>query len=125
MPVVVMIGVLAIVLALVLYSVGVWSGFRKRGVGRLQVTLLWLGVACDVGGTSAMASSLGYYRLDAHGILGTAAMIAMAAVAAVATYALVKADERLGGLVARWATAPWVFWVAMFLWGMASRAPKR
>jgi uncharacterized repeat protein (TIGR03987 family) len=124
-PVAIMIGVLSIVVAMVSYSAGVWSAFRKRGIGRMQVALLWLGVACDAGGTAMMALQVGYYRLDPHGIIGTVAIAGMAAVAAFATYALVKADERLGAKIASWAVAPWVFWVAMFVWGMIARAPRR
>ncbi len=62
MPVNVLVGLGSLLVALVLYSVGTWTAFRRKGFGVTQVVTLWLGFAFDVMATTSMAWRIG--RLD-------------------------------------------------------------
>jgi hypothetical protein len=129
MPVSVMVGLLALLLAVVFYSIGTWGAFRRRGFARSQVITLWTGAAFDIVATVAMASTIGGLDLSAkgwlHTVLALAVMAGMMVTAAVGTYALVKNDDKLARGTARFVAAPWVAWVAVFVWGMATRMPRR
>jgi len=59
MPVNVIVGLVSLLFALILYSVGTWSAFRRKGFGVSQVAALWLGFAFDVIATVSMAWRIG------------------------------------------------------------------
>ena len=126
MPVNVIVGLASLLIALVLYTVGTWTAFRRKGFGVTQVVTLWLGFAFDVVATASMAWNLGHLDFDTpagalHTTLAMIVMAGMAVSAAVGTYALVKHDDRLGATMARLIPAPWAFWLAMFLWGLSAK----
>ena len=57
-------------LALVFYSIGVWS---ERFQGRLKawhLVFFWLGLVCDTWGTGLMIEMAGGLTADIHGITG-------------------------------------------------------
>ncbi len=64
-----------IVLALIFYSIGVWS---ERLAGRLKlqhVVCFWLGLVFDTIGTSMMMEMAGGLTADIHGVTGVAAIL--------------------------------------------------
>jgi hypothetical protein len=126
MPVNVVIGLVCLLLALILYSVGTWTAFRRKGFGPVQVVTLWLGFTFDVIATISMAWRIGGLDFSTpagslHTILALVVMAGMAISAAVGTYAWSKQDAELGAKMARIIPAPWVLWLVMFLWGLASK----
>lgn len=129
MPVTVIVGLLALLLALIHYSIGVWTAFRRKGFGRLQVWTLWLGVFFDIAATVSMGWTVGGLDLSTkglpHTVLALIAFLGMLLVAIVGEMSYVRKDEALGARWSRYAIAPWVFWVAVFLWGLATRMPSR
>jgi hypothetical protein len=129
MPISVLIGVVSLLFAVVFYSMGVWGAFRRRGFSRLDVVALWVGAVFDIIATASMASTIGGLDLSQKGWLHTtlalAVMVGMMATAAVGTFAFVKHDEKVAAITARLAVAPWVAWIAVFVWGMATRMPRR
>lgn len=130
MPVNIMVGILGMFVAVVLYSVGVWGAFRAKAVRQRDVTLLWIGLVCDVGATVMMGLSVGGLDLRpgtpvVHTVLALVALFGMAAFTAAAQWAVSKDDGALGATVARWIVAPWVLWVVVFVFGFAVMMPRR
>jgi hypothetical protein len=126
MPVNVIVGLLSLLIALVLYTVGTWTAFRRKGFGPAQVTTLWLGFAFDVTATVSMAWRIGGLDFatparSLHTVLALLVMAGMAACAAAGTYAWSKRDGGLGARVARLVPAAWALWFAMFVWGLATK----
>jgi uncharacterized repeat protein (TIGR03987 family) len=82
------------VLALICYSIGVWS---ERIAGRLKawhVVFFWLGLVFDTMGTGMMMGMAGALALDVHSLTGVAAIVLMIIHAVWATVVLVRKDER-------------------------------
>jgi hypothetical protein len=126
MPVNVIVGLLSLLLALVLYSIGTWTAFRRKGFGPVQVVTLWLGFTFDVIATVSMAWRIGGLDFSTpagslHTVLALVVMAGMAISAAVGTYAWSKQDGQLGAKMARIIPAPWALWLVMFLWGLATK----
>jgi uncharacterized repeat protein (TIGR03987 family) len=89
------VAVIIINLALLFYSVGVWS---ERFQGRLKVwhtTFFWLGLVCDTWGTGMMFNYVGGMSYDIHGYSGLLAIILMLIHAIWATLVLLRRDEKL------------------------------
>ena len=130
MPPNVVIGLVALLVALVAYSIGVWGAWRKKGATPFHLACLWVGVVFDIVATASMSYSLGWkfdFSPDGwlHTVLALAVFLGMLIVASLTTGALKKADDALRATVAKWALAPWALWVAVFVWGMIERSPKR
>jgi hypothetical protein len=126
MPVNVIVGLLSLLLAFILYSVGTWTAFRRKGFGPVQVATLWLGFVLDVTATVSMAWRIGGLDFSTtagalHTILALVVMVGMAVSAAVGTYAWSKQDTQLGAKMARLIPLPWALWLLMFLWGLSAK----
>ena len=109
----------AMILALVLYSIGVWG---EKLVGRLkpwQLWFFWIGFACDTTGTTLMGRMAGKFDFDVHGLTGLAAILLMALHASWATAALVLKQEKVIANFHRFSVAVWTLWLVPFLSGMA------
>jgi hypothetical protein len=130
MPVNIIVGLVALLVALVMYSLGAWGAFRARTVTRRHITFLWIGLAFDVLATAMMAIQAGGLDLAPwpdllHTVLALAAMFGMLAAAIVGTRAIVRSNHALSAATARWVLAPWALWVLVFVWGMVSRGSQR
>ncbi len=130
MPVNIIIGLFALLVALVLYSMGVFGCIRAKAITQRHVTLLWIGFAFDTLATTMMAIEAGGLDLSPlsdllHTVVAFAAMFAMLATIIIGMRALKSSDEGAKSAIARWILAPWVLWVFIFVWGMISRMPAR
>lgn len=126
MPVNVVIGLVALLVALVAYSIGVWGAFRAKGARVLHLVMLWVGVVFDVIATASMSYSLGWKLENSlHTYLALIVFFGMTVVAAIGTMARVKGDDKVLTALAKWAVAPWALWAAVFVWGMIERSPRR
>ncbi len=130
MPLNIIIGLFALLIALILYSMGAWGAFRKKAVTWRHVTYLWVGFAFDVLATGMMAIAAGGLDLSPlpdlmHTIVAFVGMFGFLALALVATMALRAANEERLASLAKLALVPWVIWVFVFVWGMVSRGSQR
>lgn len=130
MPVNIIIGLLALLGALVLYSMGTWGAFRAKTVTARHTMFLYIGFAFDVLATAMMAISAGGLDLSPlsdllHTILAFVVMFGMLAAAIVGSRAISAGNDALKVTLAKWIALPWALWVLMFLWGMASRGSAR
>ena len=104
-----------ITLALVFYSIGVWS---ERFAGRLKVwhlVFFWLGIVCDTWGTGMMFEWAGGMTFDVHGLTGLLAIILMFVHAVWATVVLVRKDKRWINSFHRFSVTVWVIWLIPYL----------
>lgn len=103
-----------ITLALVFYSIGVWS---ERIAGRLRLSHLgffYLGLVCDIVGTGMMFDYAGGITFDVHGVTGTLAIALMFVHAVWATVVLVRKDERWITRFHRFSVFVWVVWLVPY-----------
>lgn len=108
-------------LALVFYSIGVWS---ERFAGRLKtwhLAFFWLGLICDTWGTGLMFEMAGGMTYDIHGLTGLIAIVLMLIHAVWATWVLIKKDEALIGSFHKFSVAVWVIWLIPYFSPMAIR----
>lgn len=103
-----------ITLALVFYSIGVWS---ERFSGRLKtwhLVFFWLGLVCDTWGTGMMFEMAGGLTFDVHGLTGLLAIILMFIHAIWATIVLLRKDERWIVSFHRFSVAVWLIWLVPY-----------
>lgn len=102
-------------LALVFYSIGVWS---ERIQGRLKpwhLAFFFLGLICDTWGTGLMFDFVGGMMFDLHGITGLIAIILMAVHAFWALVVLLRKNENAIRNFHRFSVAVWVIWLVPYL----------
>ena len=113
--------VIIINLALLFYSIGVWS---ERIQGRLKVwhtIFFWMGLVCDTWGTGMMFDYVGGMTFDIHGISGLLAILLMLVHAIWATYVLLKRDEKMIVSFHKFSIFVWLVWLIPYLSPMALR----
>jgi uncharacterized repeat protein (TIGR03987 family) len=109
--------IVAMVLALVLYSVGVWG---EKIVGRLmiwQLYFFWSGFVFDATGTILMTKIANSPTFSAHGLTGFIALLLMATHASWATLALMLKKERVIQEFHRFSLMVWFLWLIPFTSG--------
>ena len=117
---------IVISLALVFYSIGVWS---ERFQGRLKpwhLAFFWSGLVCDTWGTGLMIDMAGGLTADVHGITGVTAILLMLVHAVWATVVLVKRDETAIRNFHKFSLVVWLIWLVPYLspmiWGLPATA---
>ena len=118
--------IIAINLALVLYSIGVWS---ERLQGRLKAwhtVFFWLGLVFDTLGTGIMFDYAGGMQFDLHGVSGVLAIVLMLIHAVWATVVLVRKDEKMIASFHKFSLFVWLIWLIPYfspmVFGMAAAA---
>ena len=108
-------------LALIFYSIGVWS---ERFQGRLKVwhtVFFYLGLICDTWGTGLMFEMVGGMTYDLHGLSGLLAIVLMFIHAAWATVVLIRKDEQMIANFHKFSVAVWVIWLIPYFSPMILR----
>jgi uncharacterized repeat protein (TIGR03987 family) len=104
-------------LALISYSIGVWS---ERISGRLRVWHLfffWFGLIFDTIGTGLMMEMAGGITLDIHGVTGAAAILLMFVHALWASIVLVQKNERAILNFHKFSLGVWLLWLVPYFSG--------
>lgn len=113
--------VVAITLALVLYTVGVFSERRQGILKRSHVVTFWCGLLCDTIGTSTMsvlARGNASKGMTLHGVTGTLAIVLMLFHAVWATVVLAKGDASKQEGFHRLSILVWAIWLVPYVLGM-------
>jgi uncharacterized repeat protein (TIGR03987 family) len=108
-------------LALIFYSIGVWS---ERIQGRLKVwhtVFFWLGLICDTVGTGMMFEMAGGLTYDLHGLSGVLAILLMFIHAIWATVVLVRKDEKMILNFHKFSVFVWLIWLIPYFSPMGFR----
>jgi uncharacterized repeat protein (TIGR03987 family) len=105
-------------LALVFYSIGVWS---ERLAGRLKawhLIFFWGGLLFDTTGTGIMMDMAGGLTFDLHGVTGVLAILLMIIHAIWASAVLVRRDERAILNFHKFSVVVWAIWLIPYFSGM-------
>ena len=112
-----LVSTILITLALVSYSIGVWS---ERIAGRLKgwhLVFFWCGLAFDTIGTGIMFEMAGGIGTDIHSITGLSAIILMVIHAIWATAVLIRKDEKAITSFHRFSIIVWSIWLIPYFTG--------
>jgi len=112
-----LIAMVLISLALVFYSIGVWS---ERITGRLKwwhLIFFWAGLIFDTIGTGIMLEMAGGIGPDIHSLTGVLAILLMIIHAIWATVVLVRKDERLILNFHKFSVVVWLIWLIPYFSG--------
>lgn len=107
-----------IALALVFYTVGVWSEKIQRYLKTWHVVIFWFGLILDTIGTNIMRTIAGSFSLNLHGITGLLAVIVMTFHVIWATFVLLKKDERMKTKFHKFSVIVWFIWLIPIIVGM-------
>lgn len=109
-----------ITLALVFYSLGIWSERVARYLKPRHVAMFWTGLAFDVSGTLAMHKlARGPFDiLEPHTLTGQIALWLMLAHAIWATVVIRKGSEELHKKFHRYSLIVWLVWLIPYFGGM-------
>jgi len=102
-------------LALIFYSIGVWS---ERFAGRLRwwhLAFFYGGLVFDTWGTGMMFEMVGGLTYDVHGLTGLLAILLMLIHAAWATLVLMKRDQQMIHQFHRFSVLVWFIWLIPYL----------
>jgi len=113
-----LVGMIFISLALIIYTIGVWS---ERIQGRLKwwhVGMFYSGLVCDTIGTGAMTIMAGgLIQFNFHGITGLAAILIMLFHAGWATLVLINKDEVRIVKFHKFSLVVWAIWLIPMVTG--------
>ncbi|MFC2034490.1 HsmA family protein [Chloroflexota bacterium] len=104
-------------LALVFYSIGVWS---ERFAGRLKkwhLIFFWGGLVFDSTGTGIMFEMAGNITFDIHSVTGILAILLMFIHAIWATIVLIRKDENAINNFHHFSVFVWLIWLVPYLTG--------
>jgi len=112
-----MLSTILISLALVFYTIGVWS---ERFAGRLKgwhLIFFWGGLIFDTVGTGMMMEMAGGLTFDIHGVTGVLAILLMLVHATWASIVLARKDEKAIANFHKFSVLVWVIWLVPYFTG--------
>lgn len=108
----------AITMALVFYSVGVWSEKLQGQLKVWHLVVFYLGLVCDTIGTMLMGElASGVTLLSFHGLTGLLAILLMLFHAVWATVVLVRNDQKARANFHKLSLIVWLIWLIPFVSG--------
>ena len=109
-----------ITLALIFYSLGIWSERIVRYLKPWHVAAFWLGFLFDVSGTLAMhrMAEGQFDLLEQHTLTGQIALWLMLAHAIWATYVIRRGSDSLRRSFHRYSLFVWLVWLVPYFGGM-------
>ena len=113
----VIVSTILISLALVFYSIGVWS---ERIAGRLKawhLIFFWGGLIFDTTGTGMMLEMAGGIKPDIHSLTGVLAILLMLIHAVWATVVLIRKNEQAIIRFHNFSVFVWVIWLIPYFTG--------
>ncbi|MBS6005523.1 MAG: TIGR03987 family protein [Clostridium baratii] len=117
--------IITITLALIFYTIGVWSERKANTLKKWHVIIFWIGLFFDTTGTITMEKiagtssvSITSTQLLIHGITGALAIVLMLFHAVWATWVLYKNDEAKKVIFHKFSIAVWFIWLVPYIVGM-------
>ncbi len=114
--------IITISLALVFYTVGVWTEHKQKSLKWQNLVFFWLGLVFDTTGTTIMTfisesnGTNGF--LSVHGITGALAIVLMIIHAVWATVVLARKNEKAQHTFHRFSIVVWCIWLIPYLLGV-------
>ena len=114
------ISIILITLALVFYSIGVWSEQIAHYLKPWHIALFWTGYLFDISGTMAMhqISKLPLDLTSPHTLTGQIAIWLMLIHAIWASYVVLKGSEKARTGFHRYSIIVWLIWLVPYFGGM-------
>lgn len=110
--------VISITLALVFYTIGVWSEQVQRVLKGWHVWMFWIGFAFDTTGTTLMSRLAKDIRaLNFHSVTGLIAILLMLIHAIWATVVLIRNREEEKNRFHHFSVIVWIIWLIPYLSG--------
>jgi uncharacterized repeat protein (TIGR03987 family) len=110
--------IITITLALVFYTIGVWSEKIQGELKKWHLVVFYLGLVFDTTGTTLMSKiSAGGFEFNFHGITGLLAIILMLFHALWATVVLIKNDKKVKANFHKLSIIVWIIWLIPFISG--------
>lgn len=110
--------IISITLALIFYTIGVWSEKLQGKLKRWHLLIFWIGLVFDTLGTILMSKiSSNGFQLNFHGITGLLAIILMLFHAGWATLVLVKGSEETKLNFHKLSILVWCVWLVPYISG--------
>ncbi len=117
--------IVAITLALIFYTIGVWAERRSKTLKPWHVAAFWTGLVFDAIGTLTMtviansgSTVTNEFAATIHGLSGVLAIALMIIHALWATIVLLKKDEKRKQTFHRFSVVVWAIWLVPYLAGM-------
>lgn len=111
--------VISITLALLFYTVGVWSEKKQGELKKWHLIVFWIGLVFDTLGTTIMGKIAGAgFGINFHSVTGLLAILLMLFHALWATVVLKKNDEKAKVSFHKFSIVVWIIWLIPFLSGM-------
>ncbi|WP_234120596.1 HsmA family protein [Clostridium hydrogenum] len=108
----------SITLALVFYTIGVWSEKLQGKLKTWHLAIFWIGLIFDTAGTTLMSKiASGGFQFNFHGITGLIAIILMTFHAIWATFVLIKGDEKAKMNFHKFSILVWFIWLIPYISG--------
>lgn len=105
-------------LALIFYSIGVWSERFARRLKGWHLIFFWGGLLFDTAGTGIMFEIAGGVGTDIHSVTGICAILLMVIHAIWATVVLLRKNERAINSFHRFSVIVWLIWLIPFFTGL-------
>lgn len=120
MPLQTIAAVVLISLALLFYSIGIWSERYSRYLKTWHVVCFWLGLLFDISGTYAMhlISTREFNILEPHTLTGQIALWVMLVHVVWATYVIKWGSEETHRKFHVYSIHVWMLWMVPYLGGM-------
>lgn len=117
------ISIIAITLAFVFYTVGVWWEHRQRELRKIHLLFFVLGLICDVTGTTLMSVMAGSSEetgtlMSVHGITGAIAIMLMMLHAIWALLVLIRNRPTEKQSFHKFSVIVWAIWLVPYILGM-------
>lgn len=118
--------IISINLALIFYSVGVWTEKIQGKLKAWHLMFFYFGLVCDTTGTLIMeniARSIGNINSDSyfHSITGVLAIVLMLVHAFWATFVLIKKNDLMIKKFHKFSIFVWIIWLIPFISGFIVR----
>ena len=110
--------IVTITLALIFYTIGVFSERRSGSLKKFHVITFWIGLCFDTTGTTIMSHISGGSLLTPYGITGALAIVLMLFHAVWATVVFVRRDEARLHRFHRFSITVWLIWLIPYILGM-------
>lgn len=111
--------IICMCLALLFYSVGVWSEKIQHRLKIWHLAMFWAGLVFDTTGTTIMSKiAKDGFVLNFHGITGLLAILLMIFHAVWATFVLKRGNEQSIQNFHKFSILVWTIWLVPFLSGM-------
>ena len=108
----------SMILALALYTVGVWSEKFSGKLKPWHTALFWAGLVFDTTGTTIMGILAGKMEFNLHGITGALAIVLMLGHAIWALTVLILKNEKIIRNFHKFSLTVWGLWLIPFVSGM-------